>query len=67
MEAALYDDDYNAMFDEIWYVYTSVEKPHQASDGKPRLARKMPGHHGKSGIRGRLLSFATRVLTTTAD
>ena len=25
MEAALYDDEHNAMFDEIWYVYTSVE------------------------------------------
>ncbi|MFR0944611.1 MAG: dephospho-CoA kinase [Clostridia bacterium] len=25
VEAALYDDEHNAMFDEIWYVYTSVE------------------------------------------
>ena len=25
VEAALYDDEHNGMFDEIWYVYTSVQ------------------------------------------
>ncbi len=62
MEAALYDDDHNAMFDEIWYVYIGGE-PHQASDGKPRLQRgKCRGIMANQASEDDYRSFATRVL-----
>ena len=41
VEAALYDDEHNAMFDEIWYVYTSVENMSIGHKGMLYAARCM--------------------------
>ena len=48
VEAALYDDEHNAMFDEIWYVYTSVEN---------RIKRVLDNNGGIEDIRKQIASF----------
>ena len=53
VEAALYDDEHNAMFDEIWYVYTSVEN---------RIKEKCRGIMANQASEDDYRSFATRVL-----
>ena len=63
VEAALYDDDHNAMFDEIWYVYTSVEnriKRLMASRGYSE--EKCRGIMANQASEDDYRSFATRVL-----
>lgn len=63
VEAALYDDDHNAMFDEIWYVYTSVEnriKRLMASRGYSE--GKCRGIMANQASEDDYRSFATRVL-----
>ena len=63
VEAALYDDEHNAMFDEIWYVYTSVE-----NRIKRLMARRGYSEEKCRGIMANQASeddyrsFATRVL-----
>ena len=41
VEAALYDDEHNAMFDEIWYVYTSVENRIKRLMARPQSADRI--------------------------
>lgn len=63
VEAALYDDEHNAMFDEIWYVYTSVEnriKRLMASRGYSE--EKCWGIMANQASEDDYRSFATRVL-----
>ena len=63
VEAALYDDEHNAMFDEIWYVYTSVEnriKRLMASRGYSE--EKCRGIMANQASEDDYRSFATRVL-----
>ena len=63
MEAALYDNEHNAMFDEIWYVYTSVEnriKRLMASRGYSE--EKCRGIMANQASEDDYRSFATRVL-----
>lgn len=59
----LYDDEHNAMFDEIWYVYTSVEnriKRLMASRGYSE--EKCRGIMANQASEDDYRSFATRVL-----
>ena len=48
VEAALFDEEHNRMFDEVWYL---EGEPDQPPDGQPRLQpEKMYGHYGKSEV-----------------
>ena len=63
VEAALFDEEHNAMFDEIWYVYTSVEnriKRLMASRGYSE--EKCRGIMANQASEDDYRSFATRVL-----
>ena len=63
VEAALYDDEHNAMFDEIWYVYTSVENRIKRRWQAAATARKNAGASWQIGHpEDDYRSFATRVL-----
>lgn len=63
VEAALYDDEHNGMFDEIWYVYTSVQnRIRRLMESRGYSEEKCRGIMANQASEDDYRSFATRVL-----
>ena len=63
VEAALYDDEHNGMFDENWYVYTSVQnRIRRLMESRGYSEEKCRGIMANQASEDDYRSFATRVL-----
>lgn len=63
MEAALYDEEHNAMFDEIWYVHTSVdERVRRLMDNRGYTREKCLEIMGNQASETEFRSFADKII-----
>ncbi len=68
VEAALYDDEHNGMFDEIWYVYTSIEnRIKRLMESRGYSEEKCLGIMANQASEDDYRSFATRVLDNNGN
>lgn len=63
VEAALYDEEHNAMFDEIWYVHTSVdERVRRLMDNRGYTREKCLEIMGNQASETEFRSFADKII-----